>query len=74
MNQFAGYNRWVIGSDLGEGYRLEAYRMRVMSFNIRGSSRDRGRANAWANRASANVETIKRCAPTLIGFPALQRG
>ena len=53
---------------------MEASRIRVMSFNIRGSSRDRGKANAWANRASANVQTIERCAPDLIGFQEFQRG
>jgi endonuclease/exonuclease/phosphatase family metal-dependent hydrolase len=53
---------------------LEEYRIRVMSFNIRGSSHDRGKANAWVNRASANVQTIERCAPTLIGFQEFQRG
>ncbi len=53
---------------------MEAYQIRVMSFNIRGSSHDRGKANAWAKRAPANVEIIERCAPTLIGFQELQRG
>ena len=53
---------------------MEANGIRVMSFNIRGSSLDRGRANAWVNRASANVEVIEHCAPTLIGFQELQRG
>jgi endonuclease/exonuclease/phosphatase family metal-dependent hydrolase len=74
LDRFAGYNRGVVGSYLGEGFRLEVYRIRVMSFNIRGSSHDRGRANAWVRRASANVETIERCAPTLIGFQEFQRG
>ena len=64
----------MVESELGEGFRLEAYRIRVMSFNIRGSSRDRGKANAWVNRAPANVETIERCAPGLIGFQEFQRG
>jgi endonuclease/exonuclease/phosphatase family metal-dependent hydrolase len=64
----------VVGSYLGEGFRLEANGIRVMSFNIRGSSRDRGKTNAWVNRASANVETIERCAPDLIGFQEFQRG
>jgi endonuclease/exonuclease/phosphatase family metal-dependent hydrolase len=45
-----------------------------MSFNIRGSFRDRGKANAWENRAAPNVETIQRCAPHLIGFQELQKG
>lgn len=53
---------------------MDAYTIRVMSFNIRGSSRDRGKRYAWANRAAANVATIGRCAPALIGFQELQRG
>jgi endonuclease/exonuclease/phosphatase family metal-dependent hydrolase len=45
-----------------------------MSFNVRGSSRDRGETNAWENRAGVNVEIIGRGAPDLIGFQELQRG
>jgi len=45
-----------------------------MSFNVRGSSRDRGKANAWKNRADLNVEVIERRTPDLIGFQELQRG
>jgi endonuclease/exonuclease/phosphatase family metal-dependent hydrolase len=45
-----------------------------MSFNVRGSFRDRGKADAWDNRADLNVETIERWAPTLIGFQELQKG
>jgi endonuclease/exonuclease/phosphatase family metal-dependent hydrolase len=48
--------------------------IRVMSFNVRGSFRDSGKANAWGNRATPNVETIGRCAPDLIGFQELQKG
>jgi endonuclease/exonuclease/phosphatase family metal-dependent hydrolase len=48
--------------------------VRIMSFNVRGSFRDRGTANAWGNRATPNVATIVRCAPDLIGFQELQRG
>jgi endonuclease/exonuclease/phosphatase family metal-dependent hydrolase len=48
--------------------------MRVMSFNVRGSFRDRGEAEAWDNRAVSNVETIERHAPDLIGFQELQKG
>src|SRR3712207_4143144 len=62
------------GASLARGFRLEEYRIRVMSFNIRGSSHDRGTPNAWANRAPANVETIERRAPDLIGFQEFQRG
>jgi endonuclease/exonuclease/phosphatase family metal-dependent hydrolase len=54
--------------------RLSGYAIRVMSFNIRGSFRDKGKANAWGNRATPNVATIKRCAPDLIGFQELQSG
>jgi endonuclease/exonuclease/phosphatase family metal-dependent hydrolase len=49
-------------------------RIRVMSFNIRGSFRDRGKANAWENRADLNVRVVEGCAPDLIGFQELQRG
>src|SRR5215216_5472044 len=45
-----------------------------MSFNIRGSFRDRGKANAWENRADLNVEVIERWGPDLIGFQELQSG
>jgi endonuclease/exonuclease/phosphatase family metal-dependent hydrolase len=45
-----------------------------MSFNVRGSFRDRGEANAWENRADLNVAVIERWAPDLIGFQELQRG
>ena len=45
-----------------------------MSFNVRGSFRDRGKAEAWENRAVLNVETIERHAPDLIGFQELQEG
>ena len=53
---------------------MDGCRIRVMSFNVRGSSRDRGEANAWENRADLNVEVIERRAPDLIGFQELQRG
>ena len=53
---------------------MEGYGIRVMSFNVRGSFRDRGEANAWGNRAASNVETIVRWAPDLIGFQELQKG
>jgi endonuclease/exonuclease/phosphatase family metal-dependent hydrolase len=53
---------------------LDEYTIRVMSFNIRGSFRDGGKANTWGNRADPNVETIERRAPALIGFQELQSG
>ncbi len=45
-----------------------------MSFNVRGSYRDPGTPNAWRERAALNVETIRRCAPDVIGFQELQSG
>ena len=45
-----------------------------MSFNVRGSFRDAARKNAWRNRATLNVATIKRCAPDVIGLQESQRG
>jgi endonuclease/exonuclease/phosphatase family metal-dependent hydrolase len=45
-----------------------------MSFNIRGSSRDRGEIIAWERRAESNVEILERWAPDLIGFQELQTG
>jgi len=53
---------------------LDGYKIQVMSFNVRGSFRDRGKANAWENRATANVEAIERRAPALIGLQELQSG
>jgi endonuclease/exonuclease/phosphatase family metal-dependent hydrolase len=49
-------------------------RLRVISFNVRGSFRDLGTPNAWPERAALNVETIRRHAPDLIGFQELQSG
>ena len=45
-----------------------------MSFNVRGSFRDRDTPNAWDARAALNVETIVRSSPTVIGFQELQSG
>jgi endonuclease/exonuclease/phosphatase family metal-dependent hydrolase len=53
---------------------LDGYTIRLMSFNIRGSFRDRAKTDAWDNRAHLNVETIERWAPGLIGFQELQKG
>jgi endonuclease/exonuclease/phosphatase family metal-dependent hydrolase len=53
---------------------LDGHTIRVMSFNVRGSFRDRGKAGAWEKRADVNVETIERRAPDLIGFQELQGG
>jgi endonuclease/exonuclease/phosphatase family metal-dependent hydrolase len=53
---------------------LAAGSIRIMSFNVRGSFRDRLKAQAWRNRAALNVATIKRCAPDLIGLQECQRG
>jgi len=49
-------------------------RIRVMSFNVRGSFHDLTRKNAWRNRAQLNVATIKRLAPDVIGLQESQRG
>ena len=48
--------------------------VRVMSFNVRGSSRDRLKTNAWRNRAALNIATVRRCAPDVIGLQECQRG
>jgi endonuclease/exonuclease/phosphatase family metal-dependent hydrolase len=48
-------------------------RLRVMSFNIRGSFVDDGE-NAWPARRELNVETIRKADPDLIGFQELQIG
>ena len=53
---------------------MDGHTIVVMSFNVRGSSRDRGEANAWENRADVNVETIERRAPALIGLQEAQSG
>ena len=45
-----------------------------MSFNVRGSFRDRVEKNAWRNRAALNLATIGRCAPDVIGLQECQRG
>ena len=45
-----------------------------MSFNVRGSFRDMRNRNAWPNRATLNVATIERHAPTLVGLQECQRG
>jgi len=46
--------------------------IRVMTFNIRGSSDAWDEVNSWEKRAALNVETIKRYAPDVIGFQELQ--
>jgi endonuclease/exonuclease/phosphatase family metal-dependent hydrolase len=54
--------------------RLRLERLRIMSFNVRGSFSDLDTPNAWPERAALNVETIRRRAPALIGFQELQSG
>jgi len=49
-------------------------RLRVMSFNVRGSFRDATRKNAWRNRSGLNVATIERYAPDVIGLQESQHG
>src|SRR3712207_5899601 len=73
LDYLAGYNRRGRGHP-GEGFGLDGYWIRVMSFNIRGSFRDRGETNAWDNRAASNVETIVHWAPGVIGFQELHGG
>src|SRR5215211_458492 len=53
---------------------LEESLIRVMSFNVRGSSRDARKKNAWRNRAALNVATIESHAPDVIGLQEAQRG
>lgn len=49
--------------------------LRVMSFNIAGAIGTEGDGvNAWAYRATLNVQTIHRHAPALIGFQELDQG
>jgi endonuclease/exonuclease/phosphatase family metal-dependent hydrolase len=52
----------------------DSYRLRVMTFNARGSFRDATKKNAWRNRADLNVATIERYAPNVIGLQESQRG
>jgi len=47
--------------------------IRVMTFNVNGSSSQEG-PNTWQNRAALNVKTIRRYAPDLIGFQEAQSG
>ncbi|MFW5690887.1 MAG: endonuclease/exonuclease/phosphatase family protein [Chloroflexota bacterium] len=43
-------------------------RIRVMTFNVRGSFEEKHPERLWKNRAATNVETIRRHSPDLIGF------
>ncbi len=47
---------------------MDSYPIRVRSVNVREPFRDRLKTNSWRNRSTLNVVTIKRHAPTLIGF------
>lgn len=53
---------------------MEVRRIRVMSFNVRGSFRDVGTENAWRRREELNVAAVKRQAPDVIGFQECQWG
>lgn len=53
---------------------MNACWLRVRTFNVRGSFHEGDGINAWNSRASLNVETVKRQAPDVIGFPELQSG
>lgn len=48
--------------------------LRVMTFNIRGSSYARDGVNVWTNRASLNIDTINTAAPDIIGFQEAHSG
>src|SRR5438105_315754 len=48
--------------------------LRIMTFNIRGSSHIEDGMNSWKHRAPLNVRTIQRCVPDVIGFQELQKG
>ena len=63
----------VVGEPWGN-LRVDEHRIRVMSFNVRGSFRDARKKNAWRNRADLNVATIERYAPDVIGLQEAQRG
>ncbi len=52
---------------------MDSYPIRVRSVNVRGPFRDRLKTNSWRNRSTLNVVTIKRHAPTLIGFQECRR-
>ena len=51
---------------------MDSFRIRVMSFNVRGSFRDRGTENSWRKRAAQNAATIRRYGPDLVGFQEFQ--
>ena len=57
-----------------EPLRSEARRVRVMSFNVRGSFRDVGTERAWRHRAKVNVATVERRLPDVVGFQEFQWG
>ena len=48
--------------------------LRVMTFNLRGSSYANDAPNLWQRRADLNLRTIHKYAPDLIGFQELQDG
>lgn len=48
-------------------------RLRVITFNVRGSFHDDG-VNDWLNRRALNIETIRRCAPDVMGIQEAQQG
>ncbi len=56
------------------GAPLDAYPIRVMTFNVRGTLRDIGTKNTWRKRAALNVATIERSAPDVIGLQECRRG
>ena len=53
---------------------LNAFPIRVMSFNVRGTLRDMRKKDVWRNRAALNVATMERCVLDVIGLQECQRG
>ena len=49
-------------------------RLRVMTFNIRGSFRRQDGMNVWPNRRDCNISMIERLDPDIIGFQEVQAG
>ena len=44
-------------------------RIRAMTFNIRfDTPQDEAAGNRWADRVKSVIETVRRCAPDVVGF------
>lgn len=48
--------------------------LRIMSFNVRGTTLDAGTANAWEHRAAQNVALIQRHAPDVVCLQEASEG